>query len=163
MKYRCLSYEELASLEKEFVHYLAMHTITAEDWQDLKENNPKKALTFIENFSDKVFDRVLKNIKYMELCTPTKLRIFKCEAKQISQIVLEATDTQNIDFTNNHSFSIILQRFANREHTGIEIYKAKKPYNTSRELELFQMLENACMITDEKLFEMFNKAINKEV
>ena len=163
MKYRCLSYEELAGLEKEFVHYLAMHTITAEDWQDLEKNNPKKALTFIESFSDKVFDRVLKSIKYMEHCTPTKLRLFKCEAEQISLIILEATDTKNIDFTNNHSFSLILQRFSNREETGVNMYRAKKTYETSREVELFQMLENACMITDEQLFEMLNKAISKEV
>ncbi|MGB1205544.1 MAG: DUF6495 family protein [Chitinophagales bacterium] len=162
MKYRCLSYEELAGLEKEFVHYLAMYTITAEDWQDLEKNNPQKALTFIESFSDKVFDRVLKKIKYMELFTPTKLRLFKCEPQQISMIVLEAMDTQNIDFTNHDSFLLILKRFQNRENTGVHIYRGKKKYATTRELELFQMLENGCMIAEGKLFEMFDKAIKKE-
>ena len=141
---------------------MAIHTITAEDWQKMEKENPQKALTFIEGFSDKVFDRILKKIKYMELVTPTKLRAFKCEAEQISMIVLEAIDTKNIDFTNKNTFSLIIQRFQNQEEMGVKMYRGRKNYAMPRESELFQMLENGCMIAEGQLFELFNKFIKNE-
>ena len=37
MKYRRLTNEELAELEKEFVRFLVSNTVTSEDWEKINE------------------------------------------------------------------------------------------------------------------------------
>lgn len=42
MKYRRLTAEELSGLEKEFVHYLIINGIDAQEWEKLKASVQKK-------------------------------------------------------------------------------------------------------------------------
>ena len=47
-KYRLLTLEELQELEKEFVEYLVLNGITADDWEKIKKENPSSARHIIE-------------------------------------------------------------------------------------------------------------------
>ena len=61
MKFRRLTNEELQELEKEFVQFLVSNTVTADDWEKIKEDNPERAEGLIEIFSDIVFEKVISD------------------------------------------------------------------------------------------------------
>jgi len=58
-KYRILSSEELELLEKEFIEFLVINGITADEWQKIKASEPEKTKKFIELFSDVVFEKLM--------------------------------------------------------------------------------------------------------
>ena len=51
-KYRELTTLELKELEKEFIDYLIVNGITADDWVKIKEEQQEKAEDIITLFSD---------------------------------------------------------------------------------------------------------------
>ena len=65
MKYSRLSAEQLRELEKEFVDFLVVNGIVAEDWIALKENEPLNADKIIDQFSDVVWEGTLRKLKYL--------------------------------------------------------------------------------------------------
>lgn len=152
MKYRRLSNEELQELEKEFIDFLVSNTITAPDWEQLKAEAPEKAETLIELFSDVVFDKVLKKITYLEHRSTKELIIFNCSSdREIELIGLSVSADQDIDLNNEASVASLLLNVDTLEGK-IKAFRQKKNYTANREKELFEMLQQGCIITDEKLF-----------
>ncbi len=155
MKYRRLTLEELKELETEFVRFLASNSIESDEWVALKTTKPEKVEQLIEIFSDIVFEKVIGNIKYLEHRSPTDLRLFQCEADLIKMIGIKVMDAHTIDFTKSQTAEEMLHHFRNAANGSLKMYSAEKPYkNSDRSGELFQMMEDGCLISDGKLFEM---------
>ena len=66
LKYKRLSIEQLKELEKEFVDFLVVNGILAEDWLKLKETDPDKAEQMVDLFSDVVFEGILRKTDFIE-------------------------------------------------------------------------------------------------
>ena len=146
-KYRHLDQEELHALKSEFIDYLVVNGIVAEDWEKLKADDPAKASEVVDLFSDVVFEGVMRKVEFLEHRSKQEVRTFQCLADKMILMALKVPG-EEVDFTDPEYFE---QAMTNSPE-GMEVYTAEKAYNQPRELELFQMTEAGCRITDGKLF-----------
>ncbi|HBN03480.1 MAG TPA: hypothetical protein DD396_05495 [Bacteroidetes bacterium] len=124
MKYHRIPKNELEKLEDDFIKFLVVNGITADDWLAIKENEPVNADQIINQFSDVVWEGILRKIKYLNKVEKDFAYYFKCDATEI------------------HLVRVISAEKINEYHT------ATKSYSKQRELELFEMIQNGCMISE---------------
>ncbi len=161
MKYRCLSYEELTALQKEFFHFLASNHVTGEDWVDLQKNAPERAFSLIELFSDLVFDKILTNTQYLEQRQEKSLRIFKCNTDTIELVALEIAAQSPLSLDQPTALAEAMGNLQNTQ--GISVYHSSKKYDNTREQDLFKMMTyEQCYKTDNKLFDLLLQATASE-
>ena len=147
-KYRLLSVEELQHLEKDFVDYLVVNGITADVWEDLKKNELEKAEQIIDSFSDVVFESVLRKAKYLEIKAPNFIYCYQCNAETIVLVAIETPESTEVDFTD---INYVAKAMKNPPKS-LSIYSQTKKYSKERELEMFQMLQGGCSLSDGTLF-----------
>ena len=146
-KYRLLTKDELHSLEPDFIKYLVLNGITKEDWVKLKANELEKAEKIMELFSDVVFQKILRNIKYLDFYDIHSIKCFKCEEEQIFLIGMDTKD-ENYDFTTPEGVA----RAQDHPPSDLQVYTTSKAYNKDRQLEIFNMLESGCIISEGKIY-----------
>ena len=146
MKYKRLTNEELTELESEFTRFLATYQINAQEWQKLKETEPKKVEELIELFSDLVYEKTLKNIEYLEFKTPNDIKTFHCLEDKIVMMGLMVEGDVPIDFTKQFSPTEMTE-LIQKSNAQVNLYSAEKEYKGSREDELFRMLNWGCLIS----------------
>lgn len=157
MKYRRLNKEELEELEPEFVRFLATNGIPASDWVKMKDDTPSRVNALIEQFSDIVFERILSNVTHLEHRSPRDLRLFRCDKDKIYLIGLKLDGATTIDFTENIAAETMLKQFKNAPFgASLKMYRAEKSYKKTRELELFDMMENGALISKGKLYQLLD-------
>ncbi len=153
-KYRELTSNELQSLEKEFIDYLIVNGITAEDWVRIKEKEKQKAEDIITLFSDVVMEGVLRKIQYLEFRCSQDIKTFQCLDEKIVLVGMTTTN-ELIDFTNESFFSSA----AANPPDGVKVYTTEKAYNKVREEELFGMIQAGCQISDGQLFKTISMSL----
>jgi phenolic acid decarboxylase len=130
-KYRLLTADELHVLKKEFIDFLVVNGIAANDWEKIKKEDISKAEKTIELFSDVVLEGSLRKIKYLKKIEKTTMYFFRFDEEEAHLILLEQNqETQ-------------------------QVKKSSKKYQKSREEELFKMLNSGCEIDEKELFEQF--------
>ncbi len=151
MKYRRLTDPELKELEKEFVNFLVANTITADDWLKIKEFDPEKAEVLIELFSDVVLDKVLKKVQFIEHRDERDLIVFHCGKDEIELFGLTVSEELAIDLTNEAS---VISMLLNSEMLDgkVKSFRQTKPYIKAREVEIFEMIQSGCLITDDSIY-----------
>lgn len=159
MKYRCLTKEELETLEQDFVHFLAFNTITAPDWVELKRKDPDKAINLVEQFSDLVFDKVLSTVKYLEKREPKQLLIFFLDEVKIDLYGLKVNADADVDLTEQESINQFLQK--GNLNGSLNVFHVDKQYSKERKDEIFDMIDKmGCLITDNKMYNIL-KGLHK--
>lgn len=143
MKFRRLTIEELQGLEQEFVQFLAANTVTGDDWKKIKEKEIKKANDLIDVFSDLVFEKIIKDIKYLEFKTTNDVKTFHCKDKEIILLGLQNKKDLTVDLSDKTQLNTAI----NSSDIPLQVYSAKKHYSPSREQELFKMLQNGASIS----------------
>lgn len=163
MKYRRLKKDELAELETEFIRFLASQSIPGPDWEKMKVTQKEKAEELIDLFSDLVYEKILKNIQYLEHRSTHDLKTFHCGPDKMVMRGIMVEGNSNIDFTKNQSPEQMIGQIK-MSQAQVKVYRAEKKYNKDREAELFQMMETGCLINKEgeifKLLESFDKDKN---
>ncbi|MDA0779063.1 MAG: DUF6495 family protein [Bacteroidetes bacterium] len=124
MKYHVIPVNELEKLEDDFIKFLVVNGITADDWIAIKENEPVNADKIINQFSDVVWEGVLRKLKYLNKVEKDVAYYFKCDATEIHLVRVKVDENIN------------------------EYHIAKKSYTKERELELFQMIQDGCTISE---------------
>ena len=132
MKYKRLPKEELENLEKEFVEFLVVNGITAEDWIKIKANENEVAEELIGQFSDVIWEGVLRKTEYLSKLEEQIAYYFKFTPDKIHLI-----------------------RITQQNGKAIQ-EEATKSYSKARELEIFEMIQSGCEITDSHSFEMLS-------
>lgn len=154
MKYRRLTNDELAELETEFIRFLVSNTITGDDWEKIKKEDPEKADGLIKIFSDIVFDKTISKIEYLELKTPHDLKIFRCKKEGIELMGLKVEGETDLDFTQEVSPEEMMTKLQSSD-AKLQLYAANKKYkNDDRAQEIFQMMQWGSLISDGKLFHL---------
>lgn len=148
VKYRLLSNEELNELEQEFIKFLILNGIAADDWKAIKEKHPQKAMRMIELFSDVVFDRIMRKTQFLERREKKELKALQCLADKFVLVGLNASKINEADFTSPDYFKAAL----NHPPEELEIYTLEMKYGKSREEAVFDMTEKGFVISDGKLF-----------
>lgn len=151
MKYRKLRLDELEELEKEFVQFLSANTVTGDDWEKIKKEDPERAEGLIALFSDIVFDKTLDNIKHLEHRTATELRCFECQEEKIVMFGMVVSGTKTFSFKEEMPAEEMIKR-VKAEGGKIQVFTAEKKYKPERKAELFRMMENGCLISKGHLF-----------
>lgn len=146
MKYKRLTNDELEELETEFIRYLATYQITAQEWEKMKETEPKKVDELIETFSDLVYEKTLTNIEYLEYKTPNDIKTFHCQKDKIVMMGLMVEGDVTIDFTKQLA-SNEMSELIQKSNAQVNLYSAEKEYKGGREEELFRMLDWGCLIS----------------
>ncbi|MGB0863479.1 MAG: DUF6495 family protein [Saprospiraceae bacterium] len=158
MKYRRLSLSELSELESDFVKFLAANTITSDDWVSLKANKPEKVEKLIEVFSDIVFEKVISKVQFLEHRTKHDLRLFECLEDEIKLIGVKVVGVDTIDFTKNQATEDMFSSFQTAPDGSVKMYSANKPYkNNDRSMELYQMMEDGCLISKGELYQTMSE------
>jgi len=156
MKYRRLTPEELQELEPQFIRFLASNTVTADDWEKLKQTDLPKTEKLIELFSDIVFQQTLEKVKFLEHRSPKEIQIFSCLPDLIKLRGLRIEGKTDIDFTRNDPPAQMMQQLQ-ASNAELQIYKAKKSYSKTREMELFDMMEHGCRISQGDMFAVLDQ------
>ena len=66
MKYRRLTLEELKPLENEFIDFLVVNGVIADDWEQLLANDVEKSNQIIDAFSEVVFEGIMRKTQFLE-------------------------------------------------------------------------------------------------
>lgn len=152
MKYKRLGNEELQGLEKEFIHFLSSAQITGSDWEKMKVAEPLKAEELIEVFSDMVYDKVLGKIQYLEYRDEKMLTIFYCKEDKIILAGIVVREGSALNLMTPGVF-----KTWNKENAGeVNILKSERTYLKERKMEVFELLQTGCLITDDYLFNLLN-------
>ena len=152
MKYKRLSNEELKALEKEFVNFLSSAQITAQDWEKMKKNEIQKAEELIEVFSDMVYDKVTTKIKFLEYRDKKTLNIFNCTDDKIVLIGLRVKEHSPLDLTDPNVFT----QWNSTDTNAVNVIKTEKKYIKERGVEVFELLQTGCLVSDDRLFNLLN-------
>lgn len=158
MKYKRLTAEELKELEPEFINFLAAAQITGTDWDRMKKNELPKAEELIEVFSDMVYEKVLSKIKFLEYREKTTLNIFHCSEDHITLVGLRVNEHSQIDLRAEDLFA---QWNESNSH-AVNILKTERPYQKERGIEVFELLQSGCYITDDRLFTILKGMVKAE-
>lgn len=147
-KYRILTLDELQGLEKEFVEYLILNGIHADDWEKLKRENVDSANKVIELFSDVVFETIFRKVEYLEERSAKEVRSYQCLADKMVLVGIKAEAGSTANFNNPEYIKEVI----NNPRETFDVYTSEKAYRKQREVELFEMTETGCTISDGKLF-----------
>jgi hypothetical protein len=145
-KYRLLTQVELNELEKEFVQYLVVNGITAEDWEDVKQNQKDRAEEILSLFSDVVFEGIMRKVKFIDNKSAQSLKSFQCLADRMVLVGMDVQDSVNLLDVKQ------FQELLARPSGGTKVYTTEKTYNKQREQEIFEMITNGCEISEGELF-----------
>jgi hypothetical protein len=155
MKYKRLTIEELKEFEPEFIIFLSAAQITGKDWDTMKKNEIKKAEELIDVFSDMVYQKVMSKIQFLEYRDEKTLNIFNCTTDKIILMGIRVKDHSSINLKMDDVFT----QWNNSNLNSINIIKTEKEYVKQREVEVFELLENGCLITNDKLYTILNELI----
>jgi hypothetical protein len=152
-KYRHLTNDELSALQKEFVEFLVVNGITADKWIAIKEHKKEVAEEIIEQFSDVVWEGILRKAKFLELRNPKELLTFQCLPDKLVLMGMKVKDA-DIDITTETGFKKL-----KKDELKTTFYTSNKKYFKKREEELFEMIQNGCEISDGSLFKRIAIAV----
>ena len=143
IKYRLLTPEELELFEKEFIDYLVVNSITADDWIKIKTTDNAMAKRILSLFSDVVLEKVLRQAQYLKKVNHDSIMCFHFQSQQIVMVGIQASDKQEIDCYLNGK---------NTDISKLQLLSSTKKYTRQSELEMFDMIEKGAVISDGSLY-----------
>lgn len=146
IKYKLLTQEELEDLRSEFIEYLAANGIDASYWEVLKKEQLDKANKIVALFSDVVYESILRRVQYLDLIVNSEISSFQCLEDTIVVVGIISKD-ESVNFLEED-----VRRNLKNDSSKFDIYTSKKAYEKTREMEIFQMMEGGCTISDGSLF-----------
>lgn len=155
MKYKRLTKEQLEELHREFINFLATQSITADEWDKIKEENPKAAEEELDVFSDLVWEGVLQNLKYLENISSQHMYLFECGPSKMRLIGLKVIDT-SIDLTTKEGYEWLRD---NLLEESVELFHSEKPYSDDPQGDKFKLIEQGAVITRGDLFRYFDRLV----
>lgn len=150
-KYRLLTKDELENLEPEFIQYLSSNGIDAEKWKSILKNDKIEMDMHIELFSDVVMQKTLEKINYLEHRTSTDIKLFHFEETQAFLFALKSKTVDLLELT----------AISKNELDNIDLFNAQKKYNSTRELEIFELLNQGCTISKGEFYYQLKKITKK--
>lgn len=145
-KYRNLKGQEYVHFEKEFIDFLVVNGIVAEDWEKMKVEENEKAAKIMTLFSDVIMEGVLRKIQFLEIRTATYVQAVQCLADKMVMVAIHCKDKKYdmTDFKPDMPSGVMADYF--------ELYTGEKKHEKSREMEIFELTEKGYEVSDGKLF-----------
>ena len=156
MKYTRLTKQQLEELQQEFINFLATQSITGDEWQEIKTNQPQVAEEEIDIFSDLVWEGVLSKVQYLENISEKQMHLFYLAEKEMKLISVKVMNPE-IDLNTTIGFSWFKK---NWQSDLVEYLTASKAYTEDKNLDKFQLIEQGAAITKGDLYQWFEKVID---
>lgn len=157
MKYARLTKEQFEELHQEFINFLASQSITADEWQEIKENKPEVAEEELEIFSDLVWEGVLNKVEYLEHFSKQQLFLFKIGAEAMQLIAIKIQN-EAINITTKEGYQWLRD---NLMHEEVTIYTSEKAIVEDRNKDIFALIKQGANITKGELYGYFQPMIEK--
>jgi len=141
-KYRALTPDELESMKDDFVKFLVLNGIAAEDWDKLKSEDADSAEGIMDSFSDVVFEKVLRSTAYIEYVSEEDIYCVQCLVDKM--VLVGAKAEGNVNFKTSDPSTI--------GGEGVKVFTTEKTYSGDRQKEIFDMLQKGYEITEGDLF-----------
>ena len=116
----------------------------------MKVHELDKADELIDVFSDMVYDKVLKKIKFLEFRDAKTLNIFNCTDEKIKLLGLRVNESSTLDLTAPD----VLSKWNESNAGNVTVVRTEKKYIKEREVEMFELLQTGCLITDDRLYNL---------
>lgn len=141
--------------DQDFKHFLIANGVSNEEWVELNQKNISKATQLVELFSDTIFQKVYEKIQFIEFRSAESCIVFNCLPDSIELISINRKSDQ-IDLSTPDSIHEALTK----NSSEINYFKSSKKYNTLRELEIHQMIENGCFNSSEDFWNSLTQLFN---
>ena len=155
--YRRLTDSELKELEKEFIQFLCANTVTADDWLRIKAEHVDQAHQLIDRFSDVVMEKALSNVRFLEHRQEKEVMLFHCKDDKLELIGFNVPETFDVDLRDEVSIKNLMNDSSTI--SSLSVFKVEKPYGKQRELEMYEMTNNGCLVSDGALFYLLEKML----
>ena len=155
MKYTRLTRQQLEELQNEFINFLATQSITADEWQAIKENKPEVAEEEIDVFSDLIWEGVLNKVDYLENISALQMHLFHTAEKEMKLLSVKVLNPE-IDLTTPLGFSWFKK---NWQSDFVEYLTASKAYTADKNMDKFKLIQQGAVITKGELYQWFDKII----
>jgi hypothetical protein len=152
MKYRYLTTEELQLLEEELVQFLIVNGIDGPEWEKINKTNPDKAREFVGMFSDVVIHRSLEKVKFGEQGTRNRFFIFAFHNEEIELLGCICKN----DALDISTFELLIEALKNTP-ADIELFRQTKKYQPNREQEIFTMINNGLLLSEQSRYDLLLK------
>ena len=157
MKYRQLHVSELEELKPQFVRFLAAQSLPAEDWEKVKATDPARTARLLDQFSEMVFDDVIRRITHMEQRSSHQLLLYACSPNKLYLRGLIADQSLDIDFRQNPTAEQLKAQLRS-DQAGIKLVQAERAYRPDREADLFTLLEaGATIASNGELYDLLGQ------
>jgi len=152
MKFKRLTQEELDELKDEFVQFLASNSITADDWEDMKQNKQEQAEDLIAIFSDIVYQKSLERIEYLAFVEPTEIKTFHFSDQKAVMFGLKV-EGKEVDLTDSETVQQLAKEGDKDPNLSVEVFRGEKEYAQEREEEIFHLMEAGAQPSDGAKFQ----------
>ena len=153
MKYARLTKEQLEELKQEFINFLATQSITAEEWERLKKEQPAVAEDEIDVFSDLIWEGVLAAVGYLENISAHNMHLFHCTEKEMKLISVKVNNPE-IDLRTAQGFGWFKKHW---QTDLVEYLTASKAYSEDPKQDKFELIRKGAVITKGELFRWFEQ------
>lgn len=159
MRFRCLTYQEFEVLETDFSDFLYDHGFNHFEWNVLQDQNSREAQNLLKTYSDQTFEKVMKEIDFLQLRKPNLIRTIQFKAVEYVCIDVRQTSELQFDFTKLENVHFIPNNF----FTPIRIRKSTHTYEKPRENEIFERIESGYyQVSSEAYFKMDQIRVKQE-
>lgn len=162
MKYHRLSPEDFEELREEFVRFLATHSITADDWKQVKATDQQRTDELLDQFSDLVVHRALTNIKALRLVSAKELYVFRFDEKEASVINLELKSDSEHDLTQPDTINALADGSLNLKNLKPEMSTGTKKLSGDREAEMYLLMRQGAQPCEASFFEAFRSMVARD-
>ena len=147
MKYARLSLDDLKDLEKEFVEFLVLNGIPADEWERLKAKDQDKVEQVIDHFSDVIWEGALRKTEMVEHRRADKLTVCRVKDGKLITLLIRSLDRE-LNLTKQEDLNKVFENL-DKHDVSVHTDKIDKP-----EVEqLFELLQVGFYITNSKAYE----------
>jgi len=149
MKYRMLAMEELEVFEEDFKQFLIVNGVHAEEWEEMNLSDKERAVKLVELFSDSVLQKVYEKIQFLEHRSKKSCLTFKLKKENIELISINVKENSKASLETPESIHKALKK----KSSELTIFKTQKKYSKSREVEIHELIEEGCVLSDKTYWE----------
>ena len=156
MKYSRLTKEQFEEMHQEFINFLASQSITASEWEEIKEEKPQVAEEELDVFSDLIWEGVLDKVEYLEHFSPNQIYLFQITLVEI-ELIAVTVENEAIDVTTPEGYQWLQQNLMDK---SVNLYTSVKAISEDRNKDIFALIRQGANITKGELFNYFRNIID---
>jgi hypothetical protein len=149
-----LTKEEMEIFDEDFKHFAVANGVSNEEWLEMNQKNPAKAVELVKIFSDVVLQKVYEKVKYIENRSANSCLVFKLDKDFIELISINGnSDSVSLETPESIHEALV------QHPESLTFFRTKKAYNKTRELEIHDMITQGCVNSSESFWILLEKVI----